>query len=761
MDLNDNPPMFVNKPYYAVLSREADRDTQVIRVMAVDLDKGSNGDIYYQLVRGNGDLFRVGRKSGLITLKKKLNSSREDFILTVAAYDGGSPPYLSETQVLVKIVEESVPSFEEQSYKMTVAEDVETYSPVLKARAISPNGGDLIYTIESGNEEEMFSVDYKDGVIFVNEGLDFETRAMHQLTLRATDKSTSGYSEAIVFITLSDANDNTPQFNNDSYYVTVSESLALGSVLIKVEASDKDSGMNAEIEYTIDIGETSRHNDDAQLFAIDAETGEISLAKLLDYERHKSHTLTIHATDKGSPPRTGETIVFITVEDSNDNPPSFDEAEYNFSLSKQATRGQFVGKVRAVDPDYTDNVKLRYSVTAGNEHQVFSIDEKTGSISLINLHSFEKSQDYLLNISVSDGVYARSTKVGVNLYSSNRYNPEFRQSLYEVKMRENSPAGSEVVRVSARDMDGNDRLTFSIISEKCKHLFKIDPNNGLITTTEVLDREVKESYDIPVQVNDGNGRNGFTTVKIILLDENDNAPEFPLPEYKANIPSDLSAGTEIIKVSATDKDVGPNAELKYSIYDKQSSGVNDIFKINKETGQIFLRAPVKELENQVFQFFVRAEDRGGENFQHSDCPVEVFIRSPLDAPPIFQKINPMYFLSEDSPVGTIVAELAVIAAPDVTVNYQIASRLYAEEGTREEDALFQVDPKGRVIISNLLDREVEGLHNIVVMAETDSSPSLNAYMEISVQVLDVNDNAPRYGYNLMFFRPYCNKKKTL
>ena len=99
MDLNDNPPMFVNKPYYAVLSRESQRDTQVIRVMAVDLDKGANGDIYYQLVRGNGDLFRVGRKSGLITLKRKLNSSREDFILTVAAYDGGSPPYLSETQV--------------------------------------------------------------------------------------------------------------------------------------------------------------------------------------------------------------------------------------------------------------------------------------------------------------------------------------------------------------------------------------------------------------------------------------------------------------------------------------------------------------------------------------------------------------------------------------------------------------------------------------------------------------------------------------
>ena len=85
LDLNDNPPVFVNKPYYAIVSKQAAVDSKVIQVMAVDADKGSNADIYYQLVRGNGELFRVERKSGYISLRRQLESYRKDYILTIAA----------------------------------------------------------------------------------------------------------------------------------------------------------------------------------------------------------------------------------------------------------------------------------------------------------------------------------------------------------------------------------------------------------------------------------------------------------------------------------------------------------------------------------------------------------------------------------------------------------------------------------------------------------------------------------------------------
>lgn len=733
MDLNDNPPMFVNKPYYAVISRESERDTQVIQVTAVDLDKGSNSDIYYQLVRGNGDLFRVGRKSGRVTLKRKLNNARDDYILTVAAYDGGNPPYSSETQILVKVVEKTVPSFSEQSYRASVAENIETFSPILSASAVSPNGGELIYTIEGGNEDEIFSVDYSAGVIFVNEGLDYEVKKEHQVTLRATDTLSSGYSESIIFLSVEDVNDCSPRFLNDSYFVSVSESQPRGTVILKVEATDADTGLNKEIEYSLKT--SSRHFSD--LFTIDSNTGEIALLRNLDYEREKVHELRVFATDKGSPPRTGDTLVFVSVLDTNDNPPSFEETEYTFQLSTEATRGQMVGKVRAVDPDYTDKSKLSYSIIGGNEHQIFSMEEETGMISLINLHNFDKVPSYLLNISVSDNVYASTSKVKITLYSGNKHNPRFDKSLIEVKFRENSPEKSYILKLAASDLDG-DTLKYTIISDEARKLFELDPDSGELRSIKVLDRETKESYDVPVMVSDLKGRNGFSTVKIALIDENDNSPVFPLSEYKASMPANLTAGSQLVQVVAEDKDAGRNAKLKYSIYDTRSSGVDDILKINKETGQIFLKKSAKELENEVYQFFVRAED-GGKEPLHTDIPVEVYIMSPLDQPPRFEERDSIYFLEEESPVGRTIAQLSAVPAPDSEIQYKMASTQYMGP-----DALFQVDNSGRVIISNILDREAKPVHKIVILAESDSSPTLNAYSEITVQLLDANDHAPEF-----------------
>ena len=733
MDLNDNPPMFVNKPYYAVISRESPRDTQVIQVMAVDLDKGSNGDIYFQLVRGNGDLFRVGRKSGLITLKRKLTSSREDYILLIAAYDGGSPTYSSETQVLVKVVDESVPTFTEQSYRTSVPENIESFSPVLRVSALSPTGGELIYTLQAGNEQEIFSVEHTEGVIFVSEGLDFETKAAHQLTLRATDTLSSGYSESIIFVSVEDVNDCSPRFLNDTYSLSISEALPPGSRILTVSASDEDSGPNAEIEYSLLTNDLQF----SATFFIDPATGEVSLLRNLDYEREKLHTLRVFATDKGSPPRTGDTMVYVTVVDSNDNPPTFEEAEYTFDLSQDANRGQFVGKVRAVDPDFSDNAKLEYSIIGGNEHQIFSMEEATGKISLVNLHNFDKVPNYLLNISVSDGVYATASKVRINLYSSNKYNPSFNKPIFEVKIRENSPEKTRIAQLSASDQDG-DKLKFTLLSDEAKANFELDPFSGTLSSLAVLDRETKAIYDIPVMVSDMKGRNGFSQIKVHVIDENDNGPEFPLSEYKANMPANMTAGALLVHVSAQDKDIGKNAKLKYSIYDTRSSGVNDILKIDPETGRIYLRTSAKQLENEVYQFFVRAED-GGRNSLHADVPVEVYIMSSLDTPPHFENQDSIYFIEEGSPVGRTIAELSAVSSPDSLVKYTMASNKYLGP-----DSLFQVDSSGRLIISNLLDREQESVHKIVILAETDSSPTLNAYTELTIKLLDANDHSPEF-----------------
>lgn len=111
------------------------------QVSAIDKDDGQNGEIYYQLVRGNGELFRVGRKSGQITLRQQLATYSSVYRLLVAAYDGGTPPYSAEVPVRIRVIDESVPLFKELIYKTSIEENVEMYSPILSVEAEAPTEG--------------------------------------------------------------------------------------------------------------------------------------------------------------------------------------------------------------------------------------------------------------------------------------------------------------------------------------------------------------------------------------------------------------------------------------------------------------------------------------------------------------------------------------------------------------------------------------------------------------------------------------------
>ena len=116
--------------------------------------------------------------------------------------------------------------------------------------------------------------------------------------------------------------------------------------------------------------------------------------------------------------------------------------------------------------------------------------------------------------------------------------------------------------------------------------------------------------------------------------------------------------------------------------------------------------------------------------------------SPQEKPPKFEERDSVYFIEESSPVGQTVAQLSAVAAPESEITYTIASTEHQGEG-----ALFQIDQSGRLVISGLLDREKRSVHKVTVLAETDSSPSLVAYTDLTVNVLDTNDNRPVFQAN--------------
>lgn len=103
-DINDNCPMFVNLPYYAIVSVDAARGSVITKVHALDADSYENGEVRYEMKRGHGELFKVDRKTGEVTLKQTLEGHNRDFELLIAAYDGGMTPCSTDVTVHVKVM---------------------------------------------------------------------------------------------------------------------------------------------------------------------------------------------------------------------------------------------------------------------------------------------------------------------------------------------------------------------------------------------------------------------------------------------------------------------------------------------------------------------------------------------------------------------------------------------------------------------------------------------------------------------------------
>lgn len=164
LDINDNCPLFVNLPYYAVVSITANKGDLITKVHAIDMDKGENGEVRYELIKGHGELFKVCRKTGEITLKQNLEGHNTDYELIIAAYDNGINPCRTEVPVFIKVIDKSMPVFDKQFYTVVVPENIELHSPLsISIQAVSPLERKLIYSIIKGNDFEEFALDFNTG----------------------------------------------------------------------------------------------------------------------------------------------------------------------------------------------------------------------------------------------------------------------------------------------------------------------------------------------------------------------------------------------------------------------------------------------------------------------------------------------------------------------------------------------------------------------------------------------------------------------
>ncbi|XP_050796172.1 protocadherin Fat 3 isoform X4 [Gopherus flavomarginatus] len=737
-DINDNAPVFVGLPYYAAVQVDAEPSTLIYRVTAIDKDKGANGEVSYLLKEDYGH-FEIDRQTGSVTLREAFNSdlSNIEYLVIILAKDGGNPSLSASVELPITIVNKAMPVFDKPFYTASVNEDIEMHTPILSINATSPEGQGIIYIIVDGDPYNQFNIDFDTGVLSVISPLDYEVNSVFKLTVRASDALTGARAEVTVDLIINDVNDNPPVFDHSAYNATLSEASLIGTPVLQVVATDADSENNKLIQYQI-VQDSFNSTD---YFHIDSTSGLILTARMLDHELLQQCSLKVRAADNGFPPLSSEVLVSIYVTDMNDNPPVFNQLIYESYVSELAPRGHFVTCVQASDADSSDFDRLEYSILSGNDRTSFIMDSKSGIITLSNHRKQRMEPMYSLNVSVSDGLFTSTAQVHIRILGANLYSPVFSQSIYVTEVRENAAPGTKVIHVKATDGDSGiyGQINYSIINDFAKDRFLID-NNGQILTTEKLDRENPLEGDISIFLRalDGGGRMTFCTVRVIVVDENDNTPQFMTIEYRASVKADVGKGHLVTQVQALDPDDGANSRITYSLYSEASVSVADLLEIDPDNGWIVTKGNFNQLKNTVLSFFVKAVD-GGIPMKHSLIPVYIHVLPPEAVLPSFSQPQYSFTIPEDTVIGSTLDILHVLPSQGA-----VYSTVNGELAENNKEGIFIIDQDTGIIkLDKRLDHETNPAFHFKVAATIQlDKVDIVLTVDVEVKVLDVNDNKP-------------------
>uniref|UniRef100_A0A8C1IYR6 Protocadherin 9 n=1 Tax=Cyprinus carpio TaxID=7962 RepID=A0A8C1IYR6_CYPCA len=320
-DENDNPPIFTQPVIELAVMENNQRDMFLTTISATDEDSGRNAEIVYQL-GPNASFFDLDRKTGVLTASRVFDrEEQERFLFTVTARDNGTRALQSQAAVIVTILDENdnSPKFTHNHFQFFVSENLPKYSTVGVITVTDADAGEnAMARLSILNDNENFILDPDSGVIKSNVSFDREQQSSYTFDVRAVDNGSPPCSSASkVTINVIDVNDNPPIViyppSNTSFKL-VPLSAIPGSVVAEVFAVDGDTGMNAELKYTIVSGNTR------SLFRIDPVTGNITLEEKPTVADIGLHRLVVNISDLGYPKSLHTLVlVFLYVNDTVGN----------------------------------------------------------------------------------------------------------------------------------------------------------------------------------------------------------------------------------------------------------------------------------------------------------------------------------------------------------------------------------------------------------------------------------------------------------
>nr|XP_012612408.1 cadherin EGF LAG seven-pass G-type receptor 1 isoform X1 [Microcebus murinus] len=766
-DTNDHSPVFEQSEYRERVRENLEVGYEVLTIRATDGDAPSNANMRYRLLQGAGGVFEIDARSGVVRTRAAVDRevAAEHQLLVEANDQGRNPGPLSATATVHIAVEDendNYPQFSEKRYVVQVPEDVAVNTAVLRVQATDRDQGQnaaIHYSIVSGNLKGQFYLHSLSGSLDVINPLDFEAIREYTLRIKAQDGGRPPLinSSGLVSVQVLDVNDNAPIFVSSPFQAAVLENVPLGHSVLHIQAVDADAGENARLRYRlVDVPSAGPGSEDPASapdfpFQIHNSSGWITVCAELDREAVEYYSFGVEAVDHGSPAMSSSASVSITVLDVNDNDPAFTQPAYELRLNEDAAVGSSVLTLRARDRDA--NSVITYQLTGGNTRNRFALSSQSGGglITLALPLDYKQERQYVLAVTASDGTRSHTVQVFINVTDANTHRPVFQSSHYTVSVSEDRPVGTSIATIIATDEDTGENARITYVLEDPVPQFRIDPDTGTIRTTTELDYEDQAAYTLAITARD-NGipqKSDTTSLEILILDANDNAPRFLRDFYQGSVFEDAPPSTSVLQVSATDRDSGPNGRLLYT-FQGGDDGDGD-FYIEPTSGVIRTQRRLDREHVAVYNLRALAVDRGSPAPLSASVDVQVTVLDINDNPPVFERDELELFVEENSPVGSVVARIRA-HDPDEGPNAQIMYQIV--EGNVPE--VFQLDLLSgdlRALVE--LDFEVQREYVLVVQA---TSAPLVSRATVHVRLLDQNDNPPVLPDFQILFNNYVTNK---
>ena len=763
LDVNEFDPVLTEDSYSHCVSESTPLSSVILTFQARD-DDGSQlyGDIasYRMLLPliGVTPPFEIDSSGNLLISDSLESRAGRTFDFQVVALDGaGRSSQPIPVTVCILDINNNPPHFLQLSYSVMVVEGTHFLDSLVELQAADTdnNETDAGITFSVVTHSDLFYVDL-DGNLRLLAALDFEQHEELVVTIAAFDGIFHSSANASVHVTVQPINEHKPRFSASSYTAEIAENSPPRVLRLELTVSDADNNPPAHLLSDLghhgDVISVNVTSGDTAPFEVTfdevSETVIITNLRSFDSENGDTEFAFTMVAEDGASLHSDPVEVVITILDTNDEVPIFDQALYTFQLPENTEGNLF--SVSATDSDASSQFnQVEYYLTGPAIVGLPITVHDTGVIEILQEFDFENGPTDIFTFSViatDNGGLSGNATISITVTDQNEFAPVFLGLPPLLDIDENTPIGTELLTVVVSDGDGG---SFGVsgpptISELPSFLeFTSD---GVVKIAEELDYEVivETVYNVTFEACDGGNSCAVHLLEVTIFDVNEHPPEFAFEEHtiyvEENVAVELQSQANtpqhaLFRLSVTDGDIFAHNSFTFNILSASPQSNAFAVESRENDGFLLLLRPLDHEAFSSYELIIEASD--GTFVTAVPATVIIEVVNVNDNPPVIHSVPiPIQVFENDDEHLMIFAYIVSDDDGDLT-----PITLHFSNGSND-DGTFELDENRQLHIVRALDYETTQSLSVSVYAsdgEFDSTP-----LVIIVDIVGVNDNSPEF-----------------